>query len=93
MLIDSSDHDLTLLNEASSCGRYAIIDKELIKWCIKEIFNNSCYERGFGVFDKRYGLLLNCKEMDEIKQLIEGAKFPNEYYQLCDLIGEEYVYW
>lgn len=68
-----------------------LVGKDLIEWCIEEIFNNSCYERGFGEFDKKYGFLLSAKDWDEIKKLIEDDEFPDGYYKLCDLIGKIYV--
>lgn len=66
---------------------------KLIEFAIREIFYCKMLSRGMGVENEfeAYGHYFSDEEVKEINLKIKEGSFPSGYYELCDMIGLDYL--
>lgn len=68
------------------------IPKTLVSFCLRHIIKSVAYSKGFGVYNEVLGFHIPEEAYFEIQKMIDNDEFPDGYYKLCDILGEEYCY-
>jgi len=67
-----------------------IVPKKLMYFCLNHIVKSVAYSKGLGVYNEVLGYNISDECYKEIRNMIEGEEFPDGYYKICDILGEEY---
>lgn len=68
----------------------AIVPKKLMYFCLNHIVKSVAYSKGLGVHNEVLGYHIPDECYEEIRSMIKNEEFPNGYYEICDILGEEY---